>query len=195
MFRFCIVWQDITSVSFAPTVGRILAKADIIKLAGRLKKIWKTGRFIDCRKEVIMGVLECGGMAINGFWDNFGMEEAEVVWERVQEAPMPDAVICDAGKHLIDPRLEQSWVMGNVASAICRAYELTTEAREAFGDPSLLYWREDCFDRRIIEMAQEALAKADVSQEVRKYCEDRLADALFYLENAEWVAQEVMESL
>jgi len=142
-----------------------------------------------------MGVLECGGMAIKGFWDSFGMGEAEVVWERLQEAPMPDAVICDAGKHMIDPRLEQSWIMGNVASAICRAHELTTEVREAFGDLSLMAWWLDRFDRRTIEMAQEALAKADVDQETREDCERKLDWALFFLTNAETVAQEVMESL
>jgi len=142
-----------------------------------------------------MGVLDCSAMAIRGFWDNFGMRHAEKIFEEVQSIEMPDAVICEHGKHWINPRVEPLWVMGNVASAICRAYELTTEAREAFGDPSLLYWREDCFDRRIIEMAQKKLAKADVSQEVRKHCEDKLADALFFLENAEWVAQEVMASL
>jgi hypothetical protein len=153
-------------------------------------------RFIDCRSEVIMGVLEGGGMAINGFWDSFGMREAEVIWERVQEAPMPDAVICDAGKHMINPRLEMMWEMGNVASAICRAHELTTEVRKAFGDLSLMaWWWSDQFDRRTIEMAQEALAKADMDQETREDCERKLDWALFFLTNAETVAQEVMESL
>ena len=143
-----------------------------------------------------MGVLDCGAMAIKGFWDNFGMKEAETIWERLQEAPMPDAVICDAGKHLIDPRLEQSWIMGNVASAICRAHELTTEVRETFGDLSLTaWWWSDQFDRRTIEMAQEALARADVSQEVREDCARKLDWALFFLTNAETVAQEVMGSL
>jgi len=141
-----------------------------------------------------MGVLDCGTLAVKGFWDSFGMREADTIWGWIEEVELPDAVICEEGK-LHNPRLEMMWEMGNVASAICRAHELTTEVRETFGDLSLMAWWWDRFDRTTIEMAQESLAKADVSQETREDCERKLEWALFFLTNAETVAQEVVESM
>ena len=143
-----------------------------------------------------MGVLTCGALAVKGFWDNFSMAHAEVIFEWIEEVELPDAIVCEAGKHFIEPRLEMMWEMGNVASAICRAHELTTEVRETFGDLSLMaWWWADSFDRSTIEAAQESLAKANVSQELREDCERKLEWALFFLVNAETVAQEVVESL
>ena len=142
-----------------------------------------------------MGVLACGSMAIRGFWDNFSMAHADMIFEEIRLAEMPDAIICEEGKHFIEPRLEMMWEMGNVASAIVRAHELTTEVRQAFGDPSLMAWWWDRFDRCTIEMAQEALVKADVDRETREDCERKLDWALFFLMNAETIAQEVVESL
>jgi hypothetical protein len=143
-----------------------------------------------------MGILDTATLAARGFFDDFSMREAEVIFERIEASGMPDAVICDEGKHMVDPRFEAMWIMGNVASAICRAQELTTEARQMFGDPSLsAWWLNDHFRRRDIEMAQETLARATVSDEIRAGCERRLEDAVFYLSNAEWVAVEVLECL
>lgn len=143
-----------------------------------------------------MGVLDCGTLAIRGFWDNFSMNEAEAIWSWVEEVELPDAIICNAGKHFIEPRLEMMWEMGNVASAITRAHELTTEVRETFGDLSLMaWWWADSFDRSTIEMAQEALTKAVIGREVREECERKLDWALFFLTNAETIAQGVVESL
>lgn len=149
---------------------------------------------------VEMGVLDCGRMAIKGFWDNFGMRHAEVIFEEIERIKMPDAVITackDCGhKHMLNPRLELMWEMGNVASAICRAHELTTEVRQQFGDLSLMaWWWADRFDRRTIEMAQEALAKANIDWETRTECERKLDWALFFLENAEEVAQDIVVQL
>lgn len=135
-------------------------------------------------------------MAIQGFWDDFGMNEAIVIFDMVQETELPDALICEEGKHFLDPREEILFEMSNVASAICRSHELTMEARQEFGDLSLVaWWLDDRFSRRNIEMAQEALARAEVARALREECERKLDWATFFLTNAETVAQEVVECL
>lgn len=143
-----------------------------------------------------MGVLDCGQLAARGFWDNFSMAHAETIWGWIERVELPDAVICEAGKHFIEPRLEMMWEIGNVKSAVCRAQELTTEVRQAFGDLSLCaWWWSDKFNRTTIEMAQEALEKSHLPEHQKVKLQEKLEWALFFLINAEGVAQEVVECL
>ena len=146
-----------------------------------------------------MGTLEAGTLAIQGFWDDFSMVEAEMIFEWIKGAEMPNGVIqrCpECGKkHIFAPQLRMLHEMGDVAEAIRQAEWLTTEARQEFGDPTLMAWWWDDFNRATIELAQEMLQKADVFDEIRAECGRKLEYALYFLSNAEWMAQEVVVRL